>query len=56
MVNPKTTIAGYAILAIALGYLAWKAAFGGGLVLDDLKAVIGIITGAGLIASEDGGH
>lgn len=54
--NPKTTITGYAILAMAVGYLAYKAILGGGLVLNDRTAVIGILTGAGLIASEDGGH
>jgi hypothetical protein len=55
LTNPRTTVLGYAVLAgcaLYLGQHVWA----GTLTLDDLKAVIGLAGGLGLIASADGGH
>lgn len=52
--NPKTTLIGWAVLAgcaLYLGQHAWT----NSLTIDDLKAVIGLASGLGLIAAQDGG-
>ncbi len=55
MNNPKTTIAGYLVLAASLLMLVGHA-LGSGLSPADLTAVIGAASAMGLIAARDGGH
>jgi hypothetical protein len=53
--NPKTTAAGYLILAASILTVVahWLS---GVLSMADLNALVGAIGGAGLIAAKDGGH
>lgn len=54
--NPKTTIAGYLIIAGSIIFAVAKFLQTGALDADTIKGVIGAITGAGLIGASDGGH
>lgn len=56
MRNPKTTIAGYLIIAGSIIFAVAKFLQTGALDADTIKGVIGAITGAGLIGASDGGH
>lgn len=58
MNNPKTTIAGYLTIAIALLTVAIHILNGGlsALGQGDIAAVMAALAGAGLIAAKDGGH
>jgi hypothetical protein len=53
--NPKTTIAGYLTLAASL-FIVVAHVFSGGLSMADITAVIGAISGLGLIAAQDASH
>jgi len=58
MRNPKTTIAGYLALAIAILTTAQHVLTGGfgALGAQDLPAIMAALAGVGLIAASDGGH
>ena len=56
MKNPKTTIAGYLILAASVITVVAHVLAGGGLTQADIGAVLGAISGIGLIGASDGGH
>jgi hypothetical protein len=56
--NPKTTIAGYITLTIAvLTVVSHVLTAGiGGLGAGDIAAIMAALAGVGLIAASDGGH
>jgi hypothetical protein len=56
MKNPKTTIAGYLILLASVATVAAHLLTGAGLGQGDIAAVVGAISGIGLIGAADGGH
>jgi hypothetical protein len=53
--NPKTTIAGYMVLAASL-LMVVAHGLSGSLGAADLTAVLGAAGGVGLISAKDGGH
>lgn len=55
MTNPKTTIAGYLLLAASVLTLAAHG-LTGNLGAGDLSLVMTGLTGVGLIGARDGGH
>lgn len=55
MSNPKTTIAGYLVLAAAVLTVAAHV-LTGTVSSADFAAILPAITGLGLIAGKDGGH
>ncbi len=56
MKNPKTTVAGYAILLGSVAYAVAAYLKTGTLDLETFKSVLGALSGTGLIMSQDGGH
>lgn len=59
MTNPKTTIAGYLAIAIAVLSVAQHWLSGGGFVAGDLQTIINAlagVVGVGLVGASDGGH
>ena len=56
--NPKTTIAGYLTLAIAVLTVAVHVLTGGfgAIGSQDIPSVLAALAGLGLIAAQDGGH
>lgn len=56
MTNPKTTIAGYLVLAATLLTVVAHLLTGVGLSGADLAAIPAALAGIGLIAASDGGH
>lgn len=54
--NPKTTIAGYLLLAASIIYGVAKFLQTGSVDGETVKAIMGALGGTGLIASADGGH
>lgn len=56
MKNPKTTLAGYAILVATVLTVVAHLLTGGGLSAADLAAIPAALTGIGFIAATDGGH
>ncbi len=53
--NPKTTIAGYMVLAASL-LTVLAHGLSGALGAADLTALLGAAGGVGLISAKDGGH
>jgi hypothetical protein len=53
--NPKTTIAGYLVLAASL-LMVIAHGLSGSLGAADLTALLGAAGGVGLISAKDGGH
>ncbi len=57
MNNPKTTLAGYGTIGVALVLLAARFLSGAPITLQDVLTALGLgSVGAGLIGSKDGGH
>lgn len=56
MQNPKTTIAGYGVILIAAIWLIGRIYQGTPASMEDLIAICGLISGAGLVLAKDGGH
>ena len=56
MKNPKTTIAGYLVLAASIVTVVAHFLTAGSLNQTDMAAVIAAIAGLGLIGASDGGH
>lgn len=56
MKNPKTTIAGYLILAASLATVAAHLLSGAGFGASDIGAVVTAVGGLGLVGASDGGH
>lgn len=53
--NPKTTITGYLMLAASL-FTVIAHGLSGSLSAADLTALLGAVSGVGLISAQDGGH
>lgn len=56
MKNPRTTIAGYLVIAGALAYGVAHFLSTGTIDAETLKAVVTAVAGTGLVAGADGGH
>jgi hypothetical protein len=58
MKNPKTTVAGYLTLAIAILTTVYHVLTGGFSAIgsQDIPAVLAALAGIGLISASDGGH
>lgn len=56
MNNPKTTTAGYLVLAAAVLVLVAHCLQGNCMGASDVTALMGALAGIGLIAAKDGGH
>lgn len=56
MKNPKTTIAGYLVIAGAVLYGIARFLQTGNIDANTLNAVVAALAGTGLVAGADGGH
>lgn len=55
MLNPKTTVLGYIIIAGAVAKLILDLLHGAP-VESDIGAIVAALAGAGLVVAKDGGH
>ncbi len=56
MMNPKTTIAGYCLIAASVLTFVAHVLQTGTVSMIDLNALVGVLSGLGLVAAKDGGH